>query len=133
MPNRVQWDPRFSVGNQAIDDQHKTILAQCNALGDCFEDDNAAHEQRFMEIFATLKTLAREHFAAEEALLAGNNCPKLEELRNEIEEFHFLEAEIVTTENFDRQELQTFLCLWWTGHIVGNVRDLRPWLDQASA
>lgn len=132
MPNQVQWDPRFSVGNEAIDDQHKTILAQCNAMGDCLEEENAAHEQRFMEIFTTLKILAHEHFAAELALLTGNNCPKLEELQNEIDEFHFLETEIVTAENFDRQELQTFLCLWWTGHIFGNVRDLSPWLVQPS-
>jgi hemerythrin len=133
MSNRVQWDERFSVGNPVIDAQHQAILVECNALGDCLEDDSASEEQHFLQVFAALKALAREHFATEEALLAGNNCPKQEELRNEIEEFHFLESEIITTENFDRHELQTFLILWWTGHIVGNVRNLRPWLTSSSS
>jgi hemerythrin len=35
MPNHVQWDPLYSVGNEVLDNQHKAILAQCNALGDC--------------------------------------------------------------------------------------------------
>jgi hypothetical protein len=43
---------------------------------------------------------------------------ELDDYRSEREEFDYLAAEIITTENFDREELQTFLALWWAGHIL---------------
>lgn len=129
MPNRVQWDPRFSVGNEIIDNQHIAILAQINVLADCLDDGSEAAEQQFLKVFDALKTLAREHFATEETLLASKNYPQLDEHKNEQEEFEYLEAEIITTENFDKNELQTFLSLWWIGHIAGCARNLRSWLE----
>ena len=35
MPNRVEWNPRHSVGDESLDAQHRELLARCNALGDC--------------------------------------------------------------------------------------------------
>lgn len=133
MPNRVQWDPRFSVGNEIIDNQHMAILAQINVLADCLDDNSEAAEQQFQKVFDALKALAREHFTTEETLLASKDYPQLDEHKNEQEEFAYLEAEIVTTENFDKNELQTFLSLWWIGHIAGGARNLRPWLGQPTA
>lgn len=129
MPNRVQWDPAFSVGNATLDDQHKNILARCNALADCLDAGDAADDGKFRAIFAELMELAREHFAAEEALLAGSGYPELDDHRSEQEEFDFLAAEIITTENFDPSELQTFLALWWTGHVMGAARNYRAILE----
>lgn len=133
MPNRVQWDPRFSVGNQIIDSQHMVILAQINELADCLDAGSEAAEQQFLKVFDALKTLAREHFATEEALLASKYYPQLDEHKNEQEEFAYLEAEIITAENFDKNELQTFLSLWWSGHIAGCAKNLRSWLEQPTA
>ena len=128
MPNRVQWDPRFSVGNATLDAQHKRFIDQCNALADCLDEGSAAGEQKFDQRFAELMASAREHFAAEEALLAERGFPDLEAHRNEQGEFGFLVAEIATTDNFDRDELQTFLALWWAGHIAGAARQYRDYL-----
>lgn len=130
MANRVQWEPRHGVGNATLDAQHQSLLAQCNALADCLDE---ANDQRFDEHFQALMALAREHFAAEEALLARCAYPGLEDYRNECEEFAYLSDEIITTENFDRHELQTFLALWWTGHILGAARDQRPFLEKLPA
>jgi hemerythrin-like metal-binding protein len=130
MPNRVTWDPRLGVDNETIDEQHKHILARIDALAVCLGAGTAEDDRRFLALFDELKTLARDHFAAEEALLARNACPRLDEHRHEQEEYNYLQAEIVTAENFDKAELQTFLSLWWAGHIAGNARDLRPWLEQ---
>ena len=74
--------------------------------------------------------LSREHFAAEEALLAKAGYPDLEAYRHEREEFDYLAADIATTENFDKDELQTFLALWWAGHILGSAKTQRPFLAQ---
>ena len=118
MPNRMQWDPSYSVGDQALDDQHRNILARCDALADCVADTGAEGDREFQHIFDELMALAREHFATEEAHLAARGHPLLDELKHEGEEYEYLAAEIVTTENFDRLELQRFLSLWWIGHIV---------------
>lgn len=126
MPNRVQWDPCFSVGNETIDAQHQDFLAQCNALADCLDAGGDAKVGEFDRCFAALMASARTHFATEEALLAARGYPDLDAHRSEREEYEFLAAEIVTTENFDRNELQTFLALWWVGHIMGAARSYRP-------
>ena len=130
MPNRVDWNPRHSVGDESLDAQHQEILARCNALGDCLAepDTDAEADRRFDQAFEELMALARAHFIAEEALLAANGYVELDALRNEVEEFDYLADEIVTTENFDRQELQTFLCLWWAGHVAGTASEHRDCL-----
>jgi len=131
MSNRMQWDSRHSVGNETLDEQHRNIVAQCNALADCLGEDGDANDEgdhKFRKIFDELMTLSREHFAAEEALLAASGYPMLDEHRNESDEFDYLAAEIITTENFDKDELQTFLALWWTGHILGSAKKQRAFL-----
>lgn len=131
MLNRMQWDSRHSVGNETLDDQHRNIVALCNALADCLADAGAAgdkQDREFRRIFDELMALSREHFATEEALLAASGYPMLDEHRNERDEFDYLAAEIITTENFDKDELQSFLALWWTGHILGSARKQRAFL-----
>ena len=49
---------------------------------------------------------------------AGRQSPDHEH-EHEGEEFDYLAPEIIRTENFDMDELQTFLALWCTGHIAG--------------
>ena len=132
MAKRVPWDPHFTVGDAALDDQHKHLLDQCNALADCLEEDNPAAEKRFDEVFASLMRDARAHFAAEEQRLSACGFPDLDNHRTEQEEFAYLADEIITTENFDRIELQTFLALWWTGHILGAAKNYRSWLSSAA-
>jgi hemerythrin-like metal-binding protein len=132
MPNRVEWNPRHSVGDESLDAQHRELLARCNALGDCLAaggpDTDPEADRRFDLAFKELMALARAHFTAEEALLSARDFDGLDALRNEVEEFDFLAAEIATTENFDRQELQTFLSLWWAGHVAGTASEHRECL-----
>jgi hemerythrin-like metal-binding protein len=128
MPNRVQWDPRFSVGNEILDTQHKHFIDQCNALADCLDAAGAADEGEFDRIFAELMASSLEHFATEEALLTEQSYPDLDAHRSEQEEYAFLTAEIATPDNFDRNELQTFLALWWAGHVMGAARSYRDYL-----
>jgi len=124
MSNLLQWDSRLSVGNETLDAQHQSLLAQCKALADCLAEPGPEAERRFQEIFRALMDASRAHFADEEALLARGGFPEaeLEAHRNERDEFSYLADEIITTENFDRHELQEFLSLWWSGHILGSAR-----------
>jgi hemerythrin-like metal-binding protein len=129
MASRVTWNPDFSVGNAALDGQHRDILARCVALAD-YIDAGDGDDGKFRARFDELMHCVREHFSTEEALLSDCGHPMLEEYRNERDEYEYLAAEIVTAENFDRQELQRFLVLWWVGHIVGFVRKFRAFPDK---
>ena len=119
MPNRVQWEPGYSVGHALIDAQHQALLKQCNLLADfCQGAPDAQAEQQFDAAFEGLKALAREHFAAEASVLAACHYAELEDHITECGEFEYLAEDIVTTDHFSRLELQRFLALWWLGHIA---------------
>lgn len=133
MPNRVQWNPRYSVGNETLDDQHRNILVQCNDLADYVADDDPASDLKFHAIFNELTTRAREHFLSEEELLARGACPTLEKHRSECEELEYLAAEVITTDNFDKLELQKFLIFWWVGHILDSAERYRACTAAAPA
>jgi hemerythrin len=133
MPSRLQWTPDLSVGNDVLDAQHRILLERCDALADCLAESGPEGGSRFRERFAELMALCREHYAVEEALLAACGYPELEAHRNERDEFDYLAAEIVTAENFDRQELSSFLSLWWTGHILGSAAKQRAFLQRQPA
>jgi hemerythrin len=129
MPNRVQWNAGYSVGNDTLDAQHRDILAQCNTLADCFSAADQEGELKFDSVFKQLMAQADAHFSTEEALLTQCAYPRLEEHQNEHDEFDYLTNEIITTENFEKVELQRFLSLWWIGHIVGSGKKYRAFLE----
>ncbi len=129
MPNRVQWSPSYSMGHETLDREHQNILAQCNVLADCISNASQESDLEFHQTFTTLMAQATEHFATEEALLTQSGYPMLEEHQNEHDEFDYLANEIITTENFEKIELQRFLSLWWVGHIVGSGRKYRAYLE----
>ncbi len=121
MPTRVPWEPSFSVGHEAIDAQHRAMLDQCNRLAElCAGGEDA--DRQFDQAFEQLRAMAREHFETEAALLAERGHPDLDDHAAECEEFDYLVDEIVTTDHFDRLELQRFLALWCLGHISGSVQ-----------
>ncbi len=130
-PNRVEWGLHFAVGHEILDQQHQQILAQCNVLADlCAADGgNSSADLEFTQAFERAMTLAREHFVAEEALLVARAYPEIEDYRFETEEYAYLAAEIATTENFDKIELQRFLSLWWVGHILDAAKQQSPYFS----
>jgi hemerythrin-like metal-binding protein len=130
MAKRTQWIPHFNTGNAAIDEQHQGLLAQCNALADCLAETDAAGDEKFSNVLDKLMAGVRAHFATEQEQLARNGYPQLEDHAHEGEEFEYLSSEIISTENFDKDELQTFLALWCIGHIAGTVEQQRPYLAQ---
>ena len=119
---RVQWEPSHGVGNELLDQQHRTLAAHCNALADGLADTSPEGQTRFRQLFAELMTCAREHFATEAVELAAAGGQLVEATQQDQAEFEYLAAEIITTEHFSNEELQRFLALWWTGHIRDCVR-----------
>jgi hemerythrin-like metal-binding protein len=134
VPNRVPWDPDFSVGHDVIDAEHQSLLDQCNLLADhCVAADGEESARRFDQVLERLKAIAREHFATEALVLASGDVAALEDHRIECDEFEYLVGEVATTEKFDRSEVQRFLGLWCVGHITGSARELRALLAGGNA
>lgn len=132
MPNRVPWEPHFSIGHEAIDAQHQALLGQCNRLADlCGGGDEA--DRQFDRAFEQLRALAHQHFETEAALLVERAHPDVDDHAAECEEFDYLVDEIVTTDNFSRLELQRFLALWCLGHVAGSAQARRAFLAGAPA
>jgi hemerythrin-like metal-binding protein len=129
MPQRVPWEAAFACGHALVDDQHRALLAQCDRLADlCQPEADGARDAHFDDAFVHLQHLARQHFESEAALLASQGSPELEDHRFECEEFEYLVNEIVSTEHFDRLELQRFLTHWTLGHIVASGNTVRSCL-----
>lgn len=130
MSNHVRWDPLYGVGNEVLDNQHKAILAQCNALGDCIANTAQDVEQQFRAVFNELLTSVRDHFSAEEALLSIAAYPALDEHREALDEFEELVANVITTDHFDMPEIQRFLGLWWIGHLIDSSKKYRAFVEK---
>ncbi len=124
----IPWEPAFSLGHPLIDAQHQALLARCQALAPHAAEAGAgpADTLPFDQALAEIRALAHEHFQAEATLLCGDDPAAQEDHRIECEEFEYLLDDIVTTQNFDPQELQRFLTVWWVGHITAVVSRWRP-------
>lgn len=131
-PIYTQWNQSYAVDDEGVDERHKAILAQCNALADCVAETSPDNDLKFKNIFDELMVNARELFQAEENLLARCGYPALEEVRDEGGEFEYLVTNIATVENFDKVELQQFLASWWAGHLVDFSRKYRKLTVQTS-
>lgn len=119
------WEPGYATGESTLDAQHAALLAQCNALAGRCAGADAAEAAAFDAAFERLEALAREHVAAEAERLAAAGDADAAELRDECDEFEYLAAEIATTENFDRLELQRFVALWCLGHVRDSAERYR--------
>jgi hemerythrin len=125
MQDHLLWDPLYSVGNEVLDNQHKAILAQCNALGDIAGNPEQEAQQLYRADFYELLTSVREHFSTEEALLSIDAHLELDELREALDEFEYLAADIITIDNFEMSEIQRFMALWWVGHLIDSAKKYR--------
>jgi hemerythrin len=73
----VEWDARYSVGIQLIDDQHKELVNMTNTLyAGCLAGDEAARAY-FLEAIHGTVDYVKYHFAAEEKILENVKYPNI--------------------------------------------------------
>ncbi|MDR0582746.1 MAG: bacteriohemerythrin [Treponema sp.] len=83
----VEWDDRYSVGIQLIDDQHKKLIDLTNTLyKGCLEGDQTAGSN-FMEAIHGTVAYVKYHFSAEEKMLENIKYPGIMEHKREHESF----------------------------------------------
>lgn len=109
-PLRTDWKPAYATGEARIDAEHQALLAQCQAMAACC-DAGEAGDAGFDAAFTRFVALARSHFEQD----TDAEGP-------EREEFEALVDDVLSTDHFDRVELQRFLALWCVGHLAGAAR-----------
>jgi hemerythrin len=83
----VEWDDRYLIGIQMIDDQHKELIDLTNKLyKGCLRGDEAA-KAYFKEAIHGAVDYVKFHFAAEEQMLERAHYPELAEHKRQHESF----------------------------------------------
>jgi hemerythrin len=113
----VEWNERYTVGIQQIDDQHKVLLRLINNLyPDCFNEDSGAR-RRFMLALYGLVNYIRYHFAGEERILERIKYPDYTAHKRQHDEF--IREILEWVEVFERLR---------TGSPKNFVRYIRDWM-----
>jgi hemerythrin len=83
----VEWDDRYSMNIQFIDDQHKELINLTNALyKGCLGGDETARSY-FMETIRGTVDYVKYHFSAEEKMMESIHFPDLVQHKKEHESF----------------------------------------------
>jgi hemerythrin len=128
----MTWSKKFSVGVQALDDQH-TVLVQL--LNDLHAAMMKGQTQTFTgPLLHKLAEYTRTHFTAEEKILSAARFPALAEHRKihinllkQVDEFAARYDKGQVTLNLD---LLTFLRDWLNTHILKEDHEYGSWLNE---
>jgi hemerythrin len=125
----IKWDNAMASGVDTVDQQHRSLIAQLNALLDAMA---AGHGRTAIEpILTALGEYTKVHFTHEEACMRKYACPVA--AQNISAHKHF----IATFQEIDREyrtngpssslaiRVQHELASWLAGHIKGIDANLR--------
>lgn len=117
MPFAV-WKDCYSLGDELIDEQHKSLIAMLNDLAEAESEDVA---EAAYTCLSRMGNYAREHFRAEEALMREKGYPDLAkhiaehtEFINKVVEYQ----DAVFNKYVPFQDMLEFLNNWLVGHII---------------
>jgi len=128
----MSWNNSYSVGVQSIDSQHTVLFDLLNELHGAMMTGQASTLTG--PILKRLVTYTREHFAAEEAMMAKAKYPGLAE--HQVKHKDLIKQVEDYSARFDRGEitlnlhLLNFLRDWLTNHIQKVDHEYGPWLNK---
>ncbi len=115
----VKWKDEYSLGNELVDEQHKSLFAMLNDLAEAGPGDK---ESAAYTCLSRMLKYAQEHFRDEEKLMRDNGYPSLSDHIKEHERFvsqvrDYTEAVYNTYVPF--QDMLEYLNNWLVEHILG--------------
>lgn len=130
----LHWKPNLSVGNTAIDGDHKRLIDLFNRLH--FMSLVGDDDQAVAEVLEELLTYVRVHFAREEAMMRRCGYPGLEDHRHRHREFAsrlrgFIGDFNARPELFDMAAFYDFVAEWLLVHVLDEDMKLVPFLQTA--
>jgi hemerythrin len=128
----LTWDDRYSVGVCSLDSQHSLLFKLINELAAAMASGNPRN--LIAGVLRRLLVYTRNHFSAEEAILAATRYPGLEQhrqthrrLTKHVEEF---EARFERGERAEHAQLLDFLRDWVTDHVLRSDKEYGPWINR---
>ena len=129
----LSWNSTYSVGVQSMDEQHRSLFDSLNELHTAMSHGKASEVTK--SLLRNLLAYTRDHFTAEEALLARARFPGLQRHRMRHQE---LTREVAGfLQRYERGEtaisiqLLTFLREWLSNHILHEDQAYRAWLVES--
>ena len=126
MPNKIflEWRNRYSVGNDALDADHKSIIDLINELYSAIHENSG--ERIIKSIFDRLLDYTKYHFNREEVYFDKMDYPQAEKHkaihRSMVRQTQELHEKYLRNDIDIAMEALQFLKDWWIDHIV--VKDL---------
>lgn len=122
------WSPKYSVGVEAMDNQHKKLIDILNHLDKAIEDKK--NKAALGEIIKELIVYAQTHFQAEEQYLLQNNYKDLLQHKKEHELFIINVQKFCDDYKKDkltlRFEIGVFIKNWLVKHICDSDKKYDP-------
>lgn len=127
----MTWSSKYSVGVQALDDQHKRLIAILNELHAAMLKGQA--QKVAGPLLDKLLEHTRDHFSTEEAMMSEARFAGLAEHRLKHQELAGRVGDYVVRyrrgDNSVYIELLNFLRDWLTNHMQKEDREYGPWLN----
>ena len=127
---KLQWDPSFSVGHEAMDLQHRSIFMLIEELRE--QDGPSLDAAQRQAILSSLTEYTLKHFAQEEALLGGLGYPGLADQAASHRHFARAVADrclgAMGSQPSGPGDLLPFLESWWRHHILEEDMAYRAFL-----
>lgn len=130
--NFVAWDNSYSVGIQAIDDEHQKLLMLINNLQTAVLYPTGESFER--QALSELVDYTKYHFEREEKLMLDNGYPDYEPHKRQHEEMIAKVGEYMASYEKDREstidDLTNFLKSWLINHIAGTDQKYSSFLQE---
>lgn len=131
--HRINWNESYSVGDEALDEQHKKIIALINQLCDVPKNMTDNNRKFYQSIINELYLYINEHLIFEENFLRKNNYPELESHSQLHDNFRSRIDEFSDAINNNEQDvyMRIFLYLrhWFDHHILEEDMKYRRFFD----
>ena len=126
----MHWSPNLSIDNEAIDEDHKGLIADLNALGSAIEA--GALDDVVLAGLDRLIASTRAHFSREEQIMRDVGYPDMEPHRRLhgalIAEIDELRQSLAQGDMEIGGETLDFIRTWLTSHILESDKTLGGFL-----
>lgn len=123
----IEWEDRFTTGQEMIDLQHRRLIG---ILNDLYADIGAGRaEDALFKVFSELRRYADYHFGTEERLLR-QHCVAPVRVKAHLAEHETYRRRVAELqsrhdggERLVLVQVLAFVCDWWLQHIAVGDRD----------
>jgi hemerythrin-like metal-binding protein len=126
----IAWTKGLETGVLPVDDQHRHLVELINSLEEAVR--SAVTETPLQKIFSDLMLYVKDHFCAEEQIMAAASYPGL--ARHKLFHEYFVRRLSGFVERYNGEdsfvadELLSFLKLWFVEHVSQTDQDYVPYV-----